>query len=118
MNILVWPVEGLATEQYRRARTLYANLEAKVRELNAAIEDESDRLEQLNRLLKDLPLLFLDYRTCVRDLQAHRTAIAVNLQNYQTCLSHLFLEGDGIACKLGKSLVIARASASSIESTL
>lgn len=90
----VYHVDALAKEQYRNARSLYADLEAKVRELYAAIEEETSRLERLNRLLNDLPLLLLDYRACVRDLQAHYTTIAVNLQNYQAHLSHVLQEED------------------------
>jgi hypothetical protein len=88
-------VDAAAKEQYRNARTLYADLEGNIQKLYAAIKEETNRLEQLNRLLKeDLPLQLLKYRTCVRDLQAHRTTIAVNLQNYQTCLSHVLQAGD------------------------
>ncbi len=93
----VLAVDALAKEQYRNARSLYADLESKVRELYAAIKEETNRLERLNRLLKeDLPLQLLKYRSCVRDLQAHRTTIEANLQNYQTCLSHVLQEGDSL----------------------
>ncbi len=83
-----------ARNRYPKAREFYSQLEKQIRAFSALAGNRPTRLDELNTLLKTLPKDYLDYSCCLRDLQAHLTAISTNIHNYKYNLKKIQEIGD------------------------
>lgn len=81
-------------DRYPQARHLYSQLEQHIHDFPNLISDTQTRLDHLTTLLTQLPQNALDYARCLRDLQAHHTAMATNSTNYQKCQQQIKAIGD------------------------
>jgi hypothetical protein len=71
------------------ARAIYSDLEKKTEEFSKLMADSQIQLSKLKKLLAQIPQKNLDYARCLRDLQAHHTAITTNISNYGICLKKI-----------------------------
>jgi hypothetical protein len=76
-------------ENYKKARKLYSELEAKIKEFKQDLP-----LEELQKLLESMPELSMQYQRQLRNLQAHYTTIKTNQINYQNYLQEFWRSGD------------------------
>ena len=72
-----------------KARAIYSDLEKKTEKFPKLMADSQMQLSKLKALLAQIPQKNLDYARCLRDLQAHHTAITTNITNYGTCLNKI-----------------------------
>lgn len=85
----IWLVYQQSRETYLQCRKLYGELEKEIGNFSKKVSTPEGRLEYLKELLKDSPLKYLNYTSCLRDLKAHQTAIETNTKNYQICLEKM-----------------------------
>ena len=76
-------------ESYKKARKIYSELEAKIKEFKQDLP-----LEELQKLLESMPELSMQYQRQLRNLQAHYTTIKTNQINYQNYLQEFWRSGD------------------------
>ncbi|WP_199249519.1 hypothetical protein [[Phormidium] sp. ETS-05] len=57
-------------------------------------DTSSQRLKDLDTMIKLVPQELLYYHCCLRDIKAHHTTIKTNIQNFQTALGHLIAAGN------------------------
>lgn len=76
-------------ESYSKARKVYSQIEAKVKEFK-----QNQPLEKLQKILESMPELSMQYQRQLRNLQAHYTTIKTNQINYQTYLQKFWQPGD------------------------
>ncbi|MEH2086580.1 hypothetical protein [Nostoc sp.] len=79
----------LARQRYREARTIYSNLENKIKKFNNLISENQTQLSGLKSLMGEIPTKSFDYTRCLQDLQTHHTAITTNITNYRICLENI-----------------------------
>ena len=70
----------------RAAREIYSELEAQI---NTLATPSPETLEELKQWLKQTPLRVLKYEKLLRDLEDHHNAIAINTENYRSCLDKI-----------------------------
>ncbi|MDY7054420.1 hypothetical protein [Limnospira fusiformis] len=81
---------GESHQPYQEARQIYGQLEQTMNSFDEIVNKPlAQRLNYLETLVQDIPQKLLYYNRFLRDLSAHQTTIQVNLDNLQTCLSHL-----------------------------
>jgi hypothetical protein len=71
------------------ARKLYSQLEEKVEEFSNLKSDKKERLQQLEKLLTELPQIGLNYARYLRDIELHLITIETNAYNYRNCHKEL-----------------------------
>jgi hypothetical protein len=85
-----------ARECYQKARTIYSQLETKIKTFQTILHKDSDRISKLNILLKEIPQSLLTYKCYLRDLKAHYTTLETNAKNFSTCLIHVLQTNDSL----------------------
>jgi hypothetical protein len=87
-----------ALERKPAARSLYSELEKKlesdIQGFPRQIADSEKRLDNLQQLLQKTLQQSFNYARCLRDLQAHLTAISTNIINYSKCTEKITAIGD------------------------
>ena len=85
-----------AKECYQKSRTIYSQLETKIQSFQTILQKESDRIIELDTLLKKIPQDLLTYKCYLRDLKAHYTTLETNTKNFNTCLIHVIQSSDSL----------------------
>ncbi|MTJ07984.1 hypothetical protein [Anabaena sp. UHCC 0204] len=78
-----------ASQSYQKARTVYSDLENKIKEFQDLISNPKTQISDLKKLLSEIPQKSFDYTLCLQDLQFHNTSIQTNIKNYRICLNKI-----------------------------
>ncbi|MBS9388856.1 MAG: hypothetical protein HEQ33_08165 [Dolichospermum sp. WA123] len=78
-----------ASQSYQNARTVYSDLENKIKEFKNLISNPKTQISDLKKLLSEIPQKSFDYTRCLQDLQIHNTSIQANIKNYRICLNKI-----------------------------
>ncbi|MEC4806910.1 MAG: hypothetical protein SAJ72_21850 [Jaaginema sp. PMC 1080.18] len=82
---------------YQKARNNYSNLEQKSQIFSQIlVNNDEDRLDQINSLLQTIPQNLLEYSCALRDLKAHYTTIETNAENFKICLDRVLTPNDNV----------------------
>ncbi|MGK7901531.1 MAG: hypothetical protein AB4352_08975 [Hormoscilla sp.] len=73
----------------QQARELYSRLEERIKLILQLSDAVTERVEQLKEWLVELPEKQLRYEHFLRDMEDHKTAMAVNLDNYMKLLNSI-----------------------------
>lgn len=71
------------------ARGLYRQLEKQAKVFSELPEERPERLQELNKLLTQMPKTALEYTRYQRNLKDYSTTIATNADNYSLCLEEI-----------------------------
>lgn len=84
-----------AKDCYQLARQSYNRLENKLKSFYHILRiDNLDRVQELEKLLGEIPEILLEYTCYLRDLKAHHTTIQANIDNLNKCIKYLKKSGD------------------------
>lgn len=79
-----------ASQSYENSRKIYSHLEKKIDSFEDIVDKSAvQRLKRLESLVKEIPQDLLIYNRCLRDLEAHKITIEVNIKIFEKHLNHL-----------------------------
>ncbi|NEP42980.1 MAG: hypothetical protein F6K35_28650 [Okeania sp. SIO2H7] len=71
-------VDRASRKSYRDGRKLYAELEAKIKDFPKKVGEENEGLDYLTKQLQELPVDYLKYVRCLRDIKDYHNKDKAN----------------------------------------
>lgn len=85
-----------AKDSYQAAVKVAQSIDQEITNFRDYVADKTQNLDKLSNLLDKLPLLALQHAKYCGELEAHRTTIEINQQNYQDALQKLLKAGSSL----------------------